>query len=43
MDSRVREMLEIVSLKGDENRRVDSLSGGQLQRVAIARALVNRP
>ena len=43
VDSRVREMLEIVSLKGYENRRVDSLSGGQQQRVAIARALVNRP
>ena len=43
VDSRVREMLEIVSLKGYENRKVDSLSGGQQQRVAIARALVNRP
>ena len=40
---RVSEMLEIVSLKGYENRSVDSLSGGQQQRVAIARALVNRP
>ena len=37
------EMLEIVSLKGFENRKVTSLSGGQQQRVAIARALVNRP
>ncbi len=40
---RVLEMLEIVSLKGFENRRVSELSGGQQQRVAIARALVNRP
>ena len=40
---RVLEMLEIVSLKGFENRRVHELSGGQQQRVAIARALVNRP
>ena len=40
---RVMEMLEIVSLKGFENRRVSELSGGQQQRVAIARALVNRP
>ena len=41
IDDRVTEMLEIVSLKGFENRRVTSLSGGQQQRVAIARALVN--
>ncbi len=40
---RVMEMLEIVSLKGFENRKPDALSGGQQQRVAIARALVNRP
>ncbi len=41
--SRVMEMLEVVSLKGFENRKPDALSGGQQQRVAIARALVNRP
>ena len=40
---RVMEMLEVVSLKGFENRKVTELSGGQQQRVAIARALVNRP
>ena len=40
---RVTEMLEVVSLKGFEQRRIDQLSGGQQQRVAIARALVNRP
>ena len=40
---RVHEMLNIVGLKGYENRRIDKLSGGQQQRVAIARALVNRP
>ena len=43
IDERVTEMLEIVSLKGFENRKVTSLSGGQQQSVAIARALVNRP
>ena len=43
IDARVTEMLEIVSLKGFENRKVTALSGGQQQRVAIARALVNRP
>ena len=43
IDDRVTEMLEIVSLKGFENRRVTSLSGGQQQRVAIARAIVSEP
>ena len=43
IDTRVLEMLEVVSLKGFEHRSVSSLSGGQQQRVAIARALVNRP
>ncbi|MDD6023274.1 MAG: ABC transporter ATP-binding protein [Oscillospiraceae bacterium] len=43
IDRRVTEMLEIVSLKGFQNRKVTSLSGGQQQRVAIARALVNQP
>ena len=43
IDRRVHEILEIVSLKGYENRNINSLSGGQQQRVAIARALVNRP
>ncbi len=36
-------MLELVSLRGFESRKVSSLSGGQQQRVAIARALINRP
>ena len=43
VEQRVTEMLEVVSLKGFEQRRIDQLSGGQQQRVAIARALVNRP
>ena len=41
--NRVREMLEVVGLKGFERRDISTLSGGQQQRVAIARALVNRP
>ncbi len=40
---RVNEMLELVQLKGYENRKPDALSGGQKQRVAIARALINNP
>ena len=43
IDERVTEMLEVVSLRGFENRRVQALSGGQQQRVAIARALVMKP
>ena len=43
IDERVTEMLEIVSLKGFENRKVSQLSGGQQQRVALARALVLEP
>jgi len=43
INSRVMEMLEVVSLKGFEKRDVSLLSGGQQQRVAIARALVNKP
>ena len=34
IDERVTEMLEVVSLKGFENRKVTSLSGGQQQRSA---------
>ena len=40
---RVTEMLEVVGMRGFEERKVDNLSGGQQQRIAIARALVNRP
>ena len=43
IDSKVKEMLKLVSLSGYEKRNVNSLSGGQQQRVAIARALVNEP
>lgn len=41
--AKVKEMLELVNLKGFERRDVNQLSGGQQQRVAIARALVNHP
>ena len=43
VEQRVTEMLEVVSLKGFEQRRVDQLSGGQQQRVAIARAVLPKP
>lgn len=37
------ELIELVGLKGYENRPASELSGGQKQRVAIARALMNKP
>jgi spermidine/putrescine transport system ATP-binding protein len=40
---RVDEAIELVALRGFENRRPHQLSGGQRQRVALARALVPRP
>ena len=43
ISKKVKEMLELVNLKGFERRDVSSLSGGQQQRVAIARALAVEP
>lgn len=40
---KVAEVLEIVQLKGYEQRRTTQLSGGQQQRVALARALIFDP
>src|SRR5579862_2848405 len=40
---RAGEALELVRLRGFENRRPGQLSGGQQQRVALARALVLNP
>ena len=41
--TKVRDMLEVVGLKGFERRSISQMSGGQQQRVAIARSLVNEP
>lgn len=41
--SRINEVLELVNLKGYENRYPYELSGGQQQRVALARAIAPKP
>ncbi|HXF35987.1 MAG TPA: ABC transporter ATP-binding protein [Actinomycetota bacterium] len=43
VDARVRELLDLVSLSGLADRRIQQLSGGQRQRVATARALALEP
>ncbi len=41
--TRIRQALDMVSLRGLEDRRPGQLSGGQQQRVALARAVVTHP
>ncbi len=43
LQQRVHEALELVDLKGFEDRDVHTLSGGQQQRVALARAIAPHP
>ncbi|MFN2489984.1 MAG: ABC transporter ATP-binding protein [Actinomycetota bacterium] len=43
IETRVKDMLELVDLTSFGPRRINQMSGGQQQRVALARALVNRP
>ncbi len=42
-ETRADEMLDLVGLRAEANRRPHELSGGQRQRVALARALAVRP
>src|SRR5262245_45947363 len=42
-EQRARELLELVQLGAQAERRPAQLSGGQRQRVALARALINHP
>jgi len=41
--ARVEQLLDLVALRGYENRKVTRLSGGEQQRVALARALAPQP
>ena len=43
IERRVKEALDLMQLKGMEDRFPNQMSGGQLQRVAVARALVMNP
>jgi iron(III) transport system ATP-binding protein len=43
IDRRVQELLDLVSLTGQEDKYPAQLSGGQQQRVALARALATSP
>ncbi|WP_152040179.1 ABC transporter ATP-binding protein [Salinigranum salinum] len=43
IESRIEEILDIVSLPGYEDRNIQNLSGGEQQRVALARVLVLEP
>ena len=43
INTRVAELLELINLRGYNNRSVGSLSGGESQRVALARALAPNP
>ncbi len=43
IESRIREVLQMVAMDGYQSRYPDELSGGQQQRVAVARAMVLRP
>ena len=43
INAAVPDVIDMVGLKGKEQRLPSELSGGEEQRVAIARAMVNRP
>ncbi len=43
VEQRIREVLELVGLRGRENERAGQVSGGWRQRLALAIALVHRP
>jgi phospholipid/cholesterol/gamma-HCH transport system ATP-binding protein len=40
---KIREMLEVIELEGEENKMPVNLSGGMKKRVGLARAIIRRP
>src|SRR5205809_3020959 len=40
---KIREMLEVIELQGEENKMPVNLSGGMKKRVGLARAIIRRP
>ena len=42
-DKKINEIIELLNLKGLENKLQSEISGGQQQRVALARIIVNEP
>ncbi len=43
LDEKVREMLEVVELEGQEDKMPESLSGGMKKRVGLARSIIRQP
>ena len=43
IEHKAMELITLLDIKGQENKRASRISGGQQQRVAIARALINSP
>lgn len=43
IEEKIAAVLERVGLKGEQNKKPNMLSGGQMQRVAIARAMISHP
>lgn len=43
VEQEILNLLKIVGLKGYENQKASTLSGGEIQRVALARALIVKP
>lgn len=43
IETKARELLSLLDIRGHEMKKASKISGGQQQRVAIARALINDP
>jgi len=43
LHSKVKEMLEVMEMEGEEDKMPESLSGGMKKRVGLARSIIRRP